>query len=207
MGRGIARQVRDRWSGLADRYRKDGRQGLLARSYFGGSTTCNCSQQNPRMSDGHEVWCGSRNLPPDQTCLHFYIPQLATAGRQSDLYKLVMFPTKRSWKDKSDLSMIRLSLIKLSNLMKMVGWHVAIPLVGCGFGELSKDEVVPLIVEILGRFDDRVTLVLPDPSLRHSYPESFKDAGDLHDRSMSDADRQCLEKSLSAEAEALGLEE
>jgi O-acetyl-ADP-ribose deacetylase (regulator of RNase III) len=64
---------------------------------------------------------------------------------------ILHFPTKKHWRDKSELWWIEQGLryIKVHHL----GWHVssiAMPMIGCGLGGLDWYDVRPLINEILG---------------------------------------------------------
>lgn len=89
------------------------------------------------------------------------------------LYKpaqFILFPTKPlnvatpwlSWKQNSDLSLIKRSAIqlqKLSEIMqeqKLVFGEIALPLVGCQNGKLSRKDVVPILKAYL---DDNFVLV------------------------------------------------
>lgn len=64
--------------------------------------------------------------------------------------RLVLFPVKPlnkqqpwlSWKNKADLDLIEQSCIKLKDF---IGRPFAMPLVGCGNGGLSQDQVLPII--------------------------------------------------------------
>jgi len=67
--------------------------------------------------------------------------------------KLFMFPVKplnnkpwESWKGKADLLLIKRSTIQLQNLVERMGqMAVALPLVGCGNGELTRCQVLPIL--------------------------------------------------------------
>ncbi len=82
---------------------------------------------------------------------------------------LILFPTKplnraqpwASWRDQSDLDLIARSVTQLQKLgeilhgRKVCFGEIALPLVGCGAGGLSRSDVVP----ILKRLDDRFVLL------------------------------------------------
>lgn len=166
MGRGLAKQVAQRWPHLATALREEGRKGVTLRSYHA----------------------------PERVFLNFYVPELAerSTGEYQEgpggnppppvmnpypqpYYRLVMFPVKRCWRDEADLSMIRRSLVMLSNLLTQYQvTPCAIPLVGCGYGELRPEVVIPVIEEHLNHFGDRCVLVQPGTDLRGKYPEAFK---------------------------------
>lgn len=153
--------IRSRWPGLADAYRRDGLQGKLSRSYWGsGSLECNCGKS--ARFGLHHSWCDSRGLPPSATCLHFYTPQLAEDHPPREYYKLVMFPVKRERRDSLDSEMISLSLLKLRNLMELNKWSVVVPI---GSGETFTVPMIPTISIVLDKFRDRVVLVGQDASL------------------------------------------
>jgi O-acetyl-ADP-ribose deacetylase (regulator of RNase III) len=60
------------------------------------------------------------------------------------------FPTKRHWRSKSKIEDIQSGLKDLRRLIVSMGIaSIAIPALGCGLGELSWDEVQPLIEEEL----------------------------------------------------------
>lgn len=91
--------------------------------------------------------------------------------------RLLMFPVKPDrdenggpgYKAKADLEMIRDNVKRLS---KWQGGKVALPAVGCGFGELKFNVVLPILQEL----SDEFTLVLRDNSVEGKYPESFRPA-------------------------------
>lgn len=89
---------------------------------------------------------------------------------------VVLFPVKESWKDEASLLMISRSLLLLGGTLNiaLMNRQCLVPLVGCGFGELKPENVIPIIEERLDSFGDRCVLILPDPSLVNKYPDSFK---------------------------------
>jgi hypothetical protein len=58
---------------------------------------------------------------------------------------LILFPVKYDWRLKADLQLIEQSAIELRRLTKKNHLRVALPLVGCGFGELTEVEVMPVL--------------------------------------------------------------
>jgi len=71
---------------------------------------------------------------------------------------LFSFPTKHDWKDKSSISLITQSCHELVNITnKMSFMRVYLPKPGSANGQLSWDQVNPLISEIL---DDRFVVVI-----------------------------------------------
>lgn len=74
--------------------------------------------------------------------------------------KLVTFPTKNNWKDKSDIKLIEQSCRELVSLLKTFSQiKVAMPKPGCGNGKLNWEEVAPMIAHYFNSFGDRVIVV------------------------------------------------
>ena len=72
---------------------------------------------------------------------------------------IVNFPTKNHWRNKSELSNIVDGLRDLNDYMSSSGIYssiisIAFPLLGCGLGGLSKEDVIQLI----RNFDQELTL-------------------------------------------------
>jgi hypothetical protein len=70
--------------------------------------------------------------------------------------KLILFPTKYHYKDKSDINLILRSTIQLIDVFNSHGWEdcrVLLPRVGTGNGGLDWAEVEPLLAHYL--VDDR----------------------------------------------------
>lgn len=177
MGRGLAKQVSNRWTSLSVQMRMEGKNGLLSRAYDNPQTeflTFYCPELGDHINS---------RVVTDQWFNHE--PSISS---REPFYRLVMFPVKRSWKDQADLSMIRKSLVMLANLLRHVkNPHTcAIPQVGCGYGELTPEQVIPIIEEILEPLGDRCVLVQPDPSIKTKYPDAFK-PGYRSDKSIVEA--------------------
>jgi hypothetical protein len=87
--------------------------------------------------------------------------------------RLVMFPVKEDWRDQADLTLIRGSCIALRIAAKLDGWEApyALPLVGCGFGELPEAQVLPVLKEHLQH--RCFTLVRRGADVKERYPHSF----------------------------------
>jgi O-acetyl-ADP-ribose deacetylase (regulator of RNase III) len=62
--------------------------------------------------------------------------------------RIVNFPTKHRWRDKSEIEFIGTGLVTLE---RMIHWFriesIAIPALGCGLGGLKWDDVKPLITK------------------------------------------------------------
>ena len=102
----------------------------------------------------------------------------ATALRAKDNFKifheqrLVMFPVKDHWRDPADLEILRHSCEALrAEAAHLWGPRVALPLVGCGFGELKEVQVHPLLELYLPH--PCFTLVRRGDAVKARYPRSF----------------------------------
>lgn len=64
--------------------------------------------------------------------------------------KIILFPTKTTWKEPSKLPLIIRSLLRFKeNYQDYNIKSCAFPLLGCGLGQLSHKDVVPLMIEHL----------------------------------------------------------
>lgn len=138
MGRGVARQARDRYSWLESEYRN----------------RCRTPEGNLTVFPEAGIIC------------------LAVKGH---------------WREKASLQLITDNVIKLE--WTMTNGHtddlVALPLIGCGFGELDPLPVLHILARELT--DDRFTLVLPPENIAEKYPESFR-SGARTDRTVRQRD-------------------
>lgn len=63
---------------------------------------------------------------------------------------VILFPTKRDWRDASQLEWIRQGLIALRDLLPLWGFtSIAVPPLGAGLGGLEWPDVRHLLIEIL----------------------------------------------------------
>lgn len=111
------------------------------------------------------------------------VAQYAFDGK-GHTFLLIPFPVKPlaptpslSWKQPASLDLIRRSAMELVDLVKLEPkfGKVALPLVGCGNGGLSRDAVLPVLQSIL--VSDSFTLVEQPSSL--SIPDHWADLEDL----------------------------
>ncbi|MCX8008088.1 MAG: hypothetical protein N3A54_00115 [Patescibacteria group bacterium] len=88
------------------------------------------------------------------------------------IYKTFLAPVKYHWTEKASIKLIERFLIKMK---KYSTDHeddlIFIPLLGCGFGELSEDDVLPLMKKY---FTKRMVLVYPPDNLKDKYDFSFR---------------------------------
>ena len=74
----------------------------------------------------------------------------------------LLFPTKRNWRERSDISGIEEGLNWLANNYKQEGIKsLALPALGCGLGRLDWKDVGPLMCRYLKNFDINVVIYLP----------------------------------------------
>jgi hypothetical protein len=74
----------------------------------------------------------------------------------------LLFPTKRHWREESDIQGIEQGLIWLNENYQEEGIaSLAVPALGCGLGGLQWREVGPLMCRYLSRFDIDVAVYLP----------------------------------------------
>jgi len=74
-----------------------------------------------------------------------------------ELPDLLSFPSKKHWRDNSDIELIRRSADELVALTDQRGYaRVLVPRVGCGLGGLTWQKVRPIMAS---RLDDRFTII------------------------------------------------
>lgn len=94
---------------------------------------------------------------------------------------LILMPVKYHYAEKANLKLIEDALVALSQL----SCAIALPQIGCGFGERSwEKEVEPLVVKYLDN-KENITLVIPPEDVGKRYAESFK-AGRRRDKRWND---------------------
>jgi O-acetyl-ADP-ribose deacetylase (regulator of RNase III)/uncharacterized protein YwgA len=77
---------------------------------------------------------------------------------------IINFPTKKHWKEKSEIGYIRNGLDNLIEVIKDYSIHsIAIPPLGCGNGGLNWRDVRPLIVAKLSQLPD-IQVIIYEPS-------------------------------------------
>lgn len=82
--------------------------------------------------------------------------------RHSSALKVLNFPTKRHWRDASRLTDIETGLTFLEARYREWGvTSLAVPALGCGYGQLQWNEVRPILIERLGRLDIPIEIYAP----------------------------------------------
>lgn len=96
--------------------------------------------------------------------------------------QLILFPVKRHWGSKADLDLIRTNLCRVQSKFALEPGApaVALPELGCGFGELTWKQVRPLF-EILQDSQVKYLIVHPEASLGEKYASSFQLAKSYRD--------------------------
>lgn len=103
------------------------------------------------------------------------IGKLWIYNTEPDAPWVLNFPTKKHWKLPSELSYIVAGLQKFVNTYKEKGiTSIAFPMLGTQNGGLSKDEVLPVMVQYLSGCDIPVEIYEYDPNAPDDLFESFK---------------------------------
>jgi len=108
----------------------------------------------PTMFEDYRGRCVQGNV-------HLGFPYLY---KVSDQRWIVNFPTKKHWRDHSQLTWIETGLRHLSEMITSKEWDIeslAMPVPGCTNGGLSWLEVLPLIEQYLGHLSIRVEVYPP----------------------------------------------
>ena len=72
---------------------------------------------------------------------------------------IINFPTKKHWKDNSELNYIVLGLEKLKIAIPRYGiTSIAFPKIGCGLGNLDWKDVFPLIQKFADEIDQAISI-------------------------------------------------
>lgn len=116
---------------------------------MGGGLALQFKRKYPEMFQDYSNICLSGKL--DIGSIHTY-----NEGGQV----IVNFPTKKHWKDPSQLDYIEKGMVALNNFLVREDWvkTVAIPKLGCGLGGLDWNDVKKIIIkkfEDAEEFDER----------------------------------------------------
>ena len=88
-------------------------------------------------------------------------------------FQVMCLPVKRHWSARAELDLIRLGVQQLAALPREIS-PIALPLVGCGFGELSSRIVLPVLAQ--GLRHDRFLLVLRDAAATRRHAATLRSA-------------------------------
>ena len=77
--------------------------------------------------------------------------------------KIILFPTKTTWRKPSDIRLIIRNLILFKeNYAKHAIESCAFPLIGCGLGGLNPNDVIPIMIEHLIDLDINCEVYVPE---------------------------------------------
>jgi O-acetyl-ADP-ribose deacetylase (regulator of RNase III) len=112
---------------------------------MGSGLALSFKRRYPQMYEQYAADCRSRRLRPGKIMIH----PLTTWGPGDPLY-ILNFPTKRHWRDPSQMEDIQAGLEDLKKVLEQLAVSsVSIPALGCGRGGLSWSLVLVLLLETL----------------------------------------------------------
>ena len=88
-------------------------------------------------------------------------------------FQVICLPVKRHWSAHADLDLLRLDVQQLAALPCEIR-PIVLPLVVCGFGELSSRVVLPMLMQCLP--DDRFLLVRRDAAATRRHAATLRPA-------------------------------
>lgn len=122
-------------------------------------------KRHPDLFEDYKQRCARGEIKPD-------IPYLW----ENDRVQVLNFPTKRHWKDASQLDDIERGLKYLSTHYEKMGiYSLAMPALGCGAGGLRWADVQPLIEKYLSDIPDLEVFVYP-PKAQEISKDPSKDS-------------------------------
>lgn len=111
-----------------------------------------------RFSSNFEVYAGACHRGEVQVGRMLVV---GTTGHARPRY-IINFPTKKHWRDPSQLEYIRTGLVALVSEVKTRGIRsIAIPPLGCGNGGLAWSDVRPLIEQAIAELPGIRVVVFP----------------------------------------------
>lgn len=120
---------------------------------MGAGLALEFKKRSPKMFSEYRQICSKGELKPGK--LHVW-----TDPETSEI--TINFPTKRHWRNKSQLGDIELGLIELAQFLQdYIGSSVVMPALGCGLGGLAWDDVYDLISRYLSDIECFIILCLP----------------------------------------------
>jgi O-acetyl-ADP-ribose deacetylase (regulator of RNase III) len=112
----------------------------------------------PENFEEYQLACQADEVKPGQM---FIVP----TGRFDNPRFIINFPTKRHWRNPSQLGDIKIGLDALVETVKQLNIRsIAIPPLGCGNGGLDWSEVAPLIEDAFAQVPDVRVLVYEPPA-------------------------------------------
>lgn len=90
----------------------------------------------------------------------YYLSKKVYNSIHSVSHRILHFPTKRHYRDRSDLNDIRERLIQWRDNTLSKPYTVAFPLLGAGLGGLSAEAVVPMMADVLSEYSQYSVIYL-----------------------------------------------
>lgn len=116
---------------------------------MGAGIALEFKRRYPVMFEDYQRRCSEGKVRPGEPYLW-----------EDDHVQILNFPTKRHWRDSSQLSDIEAGLSYLATHYQQMGiYTLALPPLGCGLGGLRWDQVRPLIQKYLGPLPDLEVVV------------------------------------------------
>lgn len=110
------------------------------------------ARRYPSIVNDYRQDCRSGNLTVEKPCVYHF----------NDDEAVLCFATKKHWKNDSQIDWIRSGLNYLANHYKDMGIKsLAVPMLGCGLGQLDWWEVYPIVYECLDPIPILVETVEP----------------------------------------------
>lgn len=113
----------------------------------------------PLVCDSYNSLCKYKQSLTGKREADLLCPYLYERTTWNEEKHILMFPTKKHWKEPSKIEYIDRNLPLAFVLLEKAGIvEVAFPLLGCGLGGLQKEEVLPLIEKHSKHFKGRVAV-------------------------------------------------
>jgi O-acetyl-ADP-ribose deacetylase (regulator of RNase III) len=111
----------------------------------------------PSAQREYERYCNEGRLKPGVLFVQPPLPLDRSGGKT-----VIYFPTKRHWKESSNIRDLSMGLAELRReIVSSEYRHVAVPALGCGLGGLDWDEVRPIMETYLKGLRARVDIYAP----------------------------------------------
>lgn len=87
--------------------------------------------------------------------------------------RIIFFPTKKNWHEKSDLILVEAGMKRLSYIAKFDKERkIFLPKIACGFGERNWErEILPIVKKY---YENNIIIVVPPASVYSKYKTSFR---------------------------------
>ena len=111
---------------------------------------------------------------------------------KTNRWNVLNFPTKRHWKDRSEISIIEIGLTNLVKTYRQRGiTSLAIPLLGCHNGGLNEETVLPVMVRYLDQMEIPIEIWKNDWNIPNPIWEELYTACESEDTTFKRIVRQC----------------